>query len=122
MKKFKIGDLVVISVILLITAGVFCFRFFCCDDGQAVCISVDGNEEIYSLEKDRTLEIENGGVSLKVVIEKGSVFVADSNCPEKTCLNMGRISKYGDTIACVPAKVLVKIISGEEAEYDYVIG
>lgn len=123
MKRLKIGDIIVISVILLITAGVFCFRLFGFAQGKSVVISYGQNETVYTLDENRRIDIENNGIVLSVVIEDGFVFVDSSNCPEKSCVNMGKISCVGQSIACVPAELFVKIIGGEgDNNYDLIVG
>ncbi len=122
MKKVKLGDIVIISVILLITAGVFCFRLFGFESGERVVVSIDGKETEYLLDENRTVNIENGGVKLCVVIENGEVVVTDSNCPEQSCVHMGKISDTGESIACIPARLFVKITGEGEADYDYIVG
>ena len=57
MKNLKIGDVIVICLILALTAGVFCFRFFGMQIGQSAIISVGGQSETYSLNEDRQIEI-----------------------------------------------------------------
>ena len=59
---------------------------------------------------------------LVLVIEKGSVYVKISDCPEKSCVNMGKITKAGEVIACAPLKIYVKIMGDGGDGYDYVVG
>lgn len=122
MKKLKIGDIVVISLILLITAGVFCFRLFGFSTGESVVISYGENEAIYNLNENRTLNIDNNDIMLSVVIENGCVWVDNSSCPEQVCVNCGKISRVGQSVACVPAELFVKIIGEGENDYDFIVG
>ena len=122
MKKLKIGDIIVISVILLITAGVFCFRLFGFAEGEAVVVTYGENEKVYSLDENSRFNIESNDISLTVVIENGCVFVDNSNCPEKICINNGKISRVGQSIACVPAHLLIKIIGEGDNDYDLIVG
>ena len=55
-------------------------------------------------------------------IENGAVFVESSDCPEQSCVRMGRISKKGQSVACVPAMLYVKITGGDGSGYDAIIG
>ncbi len=40
-----------------------------------------------------------------------------ADCPDKLCVKQGKISKSGESIICLPHKVVVKI-SAEERESD----
>ena len=122
MKNIKIGDVVVISLILLVTAGVFGFRLLGFECGEFAVVSFDGRETVYSLSEDRRLDLKGNGVSFTLVIENGAVFVESSDCPEQSCVRMGRISKKGQSVACVPAKLYVKITGGDGSGYDAIIG
>ncbi|MBE6718281.1 MAG: NusG domain II-containing protein [Ruminococcaceae bacterium] len=122
MSKIKIGDIVIIGVILLITLGVLCFRLINVDRGEFVSISVGENVDKYNLNENQTIDINNKDISLTVVIQDNQVYVKSTDCPEKSCMNMGKISKSGECIACVPARVYIKIEGKGSADYDYVIG
>lgn len=122
MKKIKIGDVVVILLLLLITAGVFCFRLFGFENGNTVVISVDGVSSSYPLDIDRTLVIENEGITLTVVIKDKKAYIDNSDCPEKNCVLSGKIGKKGEIVVCAPSKVYIKIAGEGENDYDFILG
>ena len=70
----------------------------------------------YSLDEDGTyvLENEDGGTNT-LVIENGEAYVTEASCPDGICKNMGKISKSGQSIVCLPNKVVIDII-GDGAE------
>ena len=53
----------------------------------------------------------------KVIIGDGVVWMEEADCPDKLCVNQGRISKAGQTIICLPNRIMVTIIGGT-AQYD----
>ena len=59
-----------------------------------------------------TVEGYQGG-SNTVVIENGTVYMKDADCPDKLCEKTGKISKNGETIVCLPHRVVVEIQGGE---------
>lgn len=122
MKKIKIGDVIVILLLLLITAGVFCFRLFGFEKGNTVVISVDGVSSSYPLDIDRTLVIENEGITLTVVIKDKKAYIDNSDCPEKNCVLSGKIGKKGEIVVCAPSKVYIKIAGEGENDYDFILG
>lgn len=67
----------------------------------------------------RTFNLEAGRITVEVVPGKG-IHILDTNCPAKTCLHHGWISRTGETIACLPNKLLVEV-EGEDSGYDAVI-
>jgi len=121
-KRILVGDVIVISVILLISAIIAGVRFWESESGSVVFVDINGDERQFDLTNDRTVNLYSCGHSLKMVIKNGEVYVSESDCQDNTCVHMGKISTQGECIVCVPAKIYIKIISEEEADYDYVIG
>ncbi|MCH5251640.1 MAG: NusG domain II-containing protein [Lachnospiraceae bacterium] len=62
----------------------------------------------------RTISSSSGG-SNTFKIEKGAVTITDATCNDKICLHSGSISKTGETVVCLPHR-LVLSISGESEE------
>ncbi|MER2183468.1 MAG: NusG domain II-containing protein, partial [Clostridia bacterium] len=59
----------------------------------------------------------NGGTNT-LVIENGEAWVSEANCPDKICMGMGKISKNGEFIACLPNQVIIVVEGGEESPVD----
>ena len=107
----KRGDIIFISVCaLLIGAALVFFATISAKTGRTVVIE-EANEVFgtYPLSEDRVIEVTGIlGVST-VVIEDGEVYMKDSPCPNKVCIDMGRKSKKGDTIICIPNRIYITI-------------
>ena len=81
--------------------------------GNTVEISVDGKPYgEYSLLEDRTFEISTEYGSNTVCISGGKVCISESDCPNHDCERFGKISAPGQTITCLPHR-LVLAVSGE---------
>ena len=67
------------------------------------------------------------GVNL-VCVEGDGVYMKQAGCPQQICVSMGKISAAGQTIACIPCRVLVVLrvngdgSGGEEADTDAISG
>lgn len=77
-------------------------------DGLATEITED---KMKSLIDDNILQSENKNLSDLniVVIEHGKAFVREANCPDKICVNHSEISNVGESIICLPHKLIVEI-------------
>jgi len=53
--------------------------------------------------------MESGGGKNIVEIKSGAVSVIEADCPDKICIRRGAIKNVGETIACVPHKLLIEI-------------
>lgn len=67
----------------------------------------------------RSFSFEAGRITVEAVPGEG-VHISESNCPAKVCVHSGWAGRPGETIACLPNKLLVEI-EGEDREYDAVI-
>lgn len=109
--KKEVLLLVVIFVVILIIALVFYGRTR--EDGDKVIVTVDNQVYgTYSLTENQEVDIEiDGVVTNHLVIKDGLADVTDANCPDHLCVNMKSISKDGETIVCLPNKMIVEIES-----------
>lgn len=83
--------------------------------GISIQIRIDGTvEESFSLGRNRTYEIDAGdGSTNLLIIRDGQAWIEEASCPDGLCVNMGKISKSGQSIVCLPNKVVVEIIGRE---------
>lgn len=120
MKKndvIMIGIIVVIALVALVGVNLYGERNT--KDAQAV-VTVDG--EVYGsypLSEDREVKIEseNGGYNL-LIIEDGVAYIQEASCPDKICVHHKPVDKTGETLVCLPNKVVVEIQNGEDADVD----
>ena len=84
-------------------------------DGKYVTVQIDGKEKArYSLEDDGEYPIENGDYENLLCIEDGKAFVKEANCRDKICVSHRAINKSGETIVCLPHKVVIAVEDGEK--------
>ena len=118
---FKKADIAIAVVVLLAFVGLIVL--LCMPQGDKVVIRVDGKiEYTYSLRQDRVISIDyNGEKNANViVIKNGTVYVKSATCKNHDCVDMGKISKTGEVITCLPHKLMVEIV-GKNAKVDTVI-
>lgn len=118
--KKKKRDIIFIGVLLVVALiAFFVVDKFIKKDGNKVVIKVDGEiVKIVNLTDTNNI-IVNGydGGTNTVVIENGTVYMTEADCPDKICVNTGKISKIGETIVCLPHRVVVEI-QGEVSRSD----
>ncbi len=85
----------------------------------SVTVKVNGViEGSYSLGEDQEIEI-NGGTN-RLIIKNGKADMEAADCPDKLCVNQKAVSKNGESIICLPNKVIVEVESSENGEFDAV--
>ena len=87
-----------------------------------VSISVDGETvERCALSTYEGGTYESRGYTLTVAVENGAVRVSESDCPNQDCVHSGAISRAGQSIVCLPARVAVTL-EGAASDYDLIAG
>ena len=75
----------------------------------------------YSLAIDRVVDITTAdGEMNRLVIRDGKAFMESATCPDGVCVSHRPISREGETIVCLPHKVVVTVIGGNENEPDVI--
>lgn len=85
------------------------------EDGKLqLRITVAGDEYgTYSLEKEQTIKIQDTNVCK---IKDGKVTMVSAQCPDQLCRKQGPICRPGETIVCLPNKVVLEIKGSGEQE------
>ncbi len=114
-RLFKRSDLIIIAAVLALSvASLVIFRFIRgFAEPAAVEIRVNGSlTATYPLNIDRSFTVEgfNGGM-VYGVIKDGVVDVTDATCPDRICVDHSAISHTGESIVCLPNRVVVTISS-----------
>ena len=53
-----------------------------------------------------------------LIVEKGTCYMEWANCPDQLCIHQGRISRRGETIVCLPNRVVVKVTEAKPSDFD----
>ena len=115
-KNYK-RDLLLVGILLLAALLLFALTRGTRESGAEAVVTVDGTEVgRYPLSKAGTFPL-NGGTNI-LVIENGEAWVTEANCPDKICMAMGKISRNGEFIACLPNRLLIVVEGGEKAAVD----
>ncbi len=114
----KKHDFILIGAVLAIAAVIFGILYFGGNGGQYVEIEIDGKiTQSLPLDRDAELEIktEKNGVNT-LVIRDGYAAVTDANCPDKICVHHRKINRNGESIICLPHRVVISISDKSNAE------
>jgi len=59
------------------------------------------------LNQSQVIQLNEFNPPVGVEVRNGSIAIIRNNCPHKLCIKMGSISKGGQSIVCVPKKILI---------------
>lgn len=101
------------SVILVAVLGMLLFR----TSGNTVTVTIDGKMfGEYSLGRNRSIEIKSELGSNLLVIKDGKAYVESASCPDGICANHRPISYDGESIICLPNKVVIVIDNKQDTD------
>jgi len=105
------ADKVLIGVILL-AIGISSWWVFKSPKEEIVEIQTPDHVERVNLSSKSQIIFAHGALGTTTIEIKGKrVRVIDSPCSQKLCVKMGWKNKNGETIVCVPNKVVIKIVN-----------
>ena len=123
LKLTKYDALVVAAVLLLAAALGARYWFAPSDSGALVAVvSVDG-VEVERLAFDNTeRDYQNNGYTVHVVTTPDGVRVDRADCPTQDCVHTGVINRAGQSIVCLPARIVITLEGAASAGYDVIAG
>lgn len=122
MKKFDIIIIISFILISIVSAVWFMFSSNKKYEHRYAEIYVEGvlYKRINLTEnmEEMTIPIETKLGKNIIHISKGKVNMVDADCHDRVCVKSGTIEKVGETIVCLPHKVVVEIKGEGKAETD----
>ena len=107
------NDIILAVVIVLIAAAGLLLFVFNREQGSTVSVKVDGIQiASYPLAEDREVPIKTGDNDEHInvlVIKDGKASISEADCPDKICVETRAVSYVGETVVCLPHKLVIEI-------------
>ncbi len=117
-KKYKndiilLGTILIISIIAIIVVNIFK------EKGTYVVVVNDQKEvATYSIEENIEIKLSFEDDKYNIlVIKDGYAYIKDATCKDHICVKHNKISMVGETIVCLPNKIVIKI-TGDKQDID----
>ncbi len=114
------NDVIFILALLILSAAFTLYLFVFRESGDRVEVTVDGVVYgVYSLGENRTEEIrtgEEGEQVNRLVILDGKAYMESATCPDGICVAHRPVFRRGESIVCLPNRVVVTVISDEDGD------
>ena len=117
-RRKRRNDIVFILALVIICTFVGLSFFFFRETGDSVTVTVDGTTYgTYARSNDVTVEIKNadGEITNTLVIKDGKAHVEYASCPDGICVAHKPISREGESIVCLPNRVVITVVSSESS-------
>ncbi|MCR5357438.1 MAG: NusG domain II-containing protein [Lachnospiraceae bacterium] len=122
MKKPDKNDIILMAVITAAAVLIMLFLFAFRERGVYAYVYVDGKLfGEYPLNKDCEIQVTgyDGGTNI-LVIKDNTARIKEASCPDKLCMHQGKISINGQSLICLPNRVVVEIKGWGGDGYDAV--
>lgn len=104
--KFRKNDIILIASLLVVSTIALFALLLTREDGAKAKVEIGGKlYGTYALNDNKEIDLKKS----TLVIEDGNAFVKNSNCRDKICEHQGRINEIGETIVCLPNKIIITI-------------
>ena len=115
MVKKRRLDIIILIVLIVIAIGSWIAVTVLFD----VEVIVDNHvQKVISLNDDGEYQVDDGEYSNIITIKNREVYMKSSDCPDQICVKQGKIKKQGESIICLPHKLVIRIASEEYPEVD----
>lgn len=119
---FKLFDVLVIGVLLVVSV---CLVVFLPQKKGAYAEVYVDNKLVLTRPLNVDYEVKiltNNGEHYNVVkIENGYVFISDSDCDDKVCINTGKTNTSNKSIICLPHNLKIIVVNSIDDDVDIVI-
>lgn len=113
-KAFRLRDLAVIVPFLALALILACVFSRSSAGAPVAVVEKDGTEfcriRLSEITEEKTIDV-GGEMNVRLLAEPGAISFLSSDCPDKTCVRTGKLTKAGQAAVCLPGRVSVRIIS-----------
>ena len=107
----KKTDLLLVAGALIIAGGIW--FFYSAGDGES--------KAFLPLGEDDSIRIDTDGGYNVITVKDGEVTVSEADCRDQICVEHKKIRKTGETIVCLPHKLVVTITGDKPGDFDAVV-
>jgi len=111
--KFKKGDIIIV-IILIAALGFWLYNNYITSRSSVDNLVIEINGNVYKripiseLKTEQRIHIDiDENKYIDIVANEAGAHVEDVICPDKLCKKTGVINKIGQTIVCLPNKVVI---------------
>ena len=113
------NDVILIAALLMLGGALALFLLFTRQMGGRVLVQVDGETVMeLPLSEDTRTVLGEDGHSNTLVVENGAVRVVEADCPDQVCVRHGAVRYAGESIVCLPHRLIVTIEGGAASGID----
>lgn len=119
-RLFRWGDAIPALCCVILAAVLFAARFLNGAGEYVLVQTPDGEQRLSLSEQTEQVFVGKDGLTVTVAVQHGGVQVVCADCPDQVCVHTGRIRQSGRAIACLPAGIVITVLSDHDDAPDAV--
>ena len=117
------NDILLAAGLLLLGGTLALFLWLTRQAGGTVTVQIDGRTVMeLSLNEDTQIVLGEGDHTNTLVIEGGKAQVVEASCPDRICVRQGAVQYSGESIVCLPHKLVITVQGGVDSGLDGAAG
>lgn len=113
------NDAILIAALMLLGGALAVFLYATRQDGGYVSVQMDGQTVMeLPLSEDTQVLLGEDGHTNTLVIRNGTAQVMEADCPDQICVRQGAVQYEGESIVCLPHKLVVSVEGGQGSGID----
>lgn len=112
--KLKKADTVLIAILVLISF--LPVIFFSAAPVSHAILKIDGTQQKefdLAIDQSYRYQAPDGDTNL-IEVKNEQIRIKSASCPDQRCVQQGWISEHGETIVCLPHKLVIEIVGGDK--------
>lgn len=107
------NDVILIAVLIALGGALLLWLGLTRQAGGVAQVRIDGETVMeLPLSQDARVELGEPGRGNLLIIEDGTARVERADCPDQVCVRQGAVRYNGESIVCLPHKLIVSIEGG----------
>jgi hypothetical protein len=119
-RPFRPLDVIALALSLSTVGAFSVFAYAGGATNPNVIIEGSGEKWIYPLHENREVTVSGPLGDELIDIKDAQAWVVSSPCPNKICIQQGRISKPGQWMACLPNDIFIRVDGTSDTRVDMV--
>jgi len=120
---FKSGDKILILALAVIAAAFMIWNAMEADTTKNLTAVITQDSKLVekidlrSIDKPLYINLHEEGIHQTILAEKGRIRFLKSDCPNKTCVKTGWLTRSGTRAVCLPSRVSITMV-GDNKQVD----
>ena len=121
-QRYKKDFLILMILVVIAFISFLIIRFYYGKDSGEVQVYVDNKlVASYDIRIDDTYIVNVSDEYNEIIVKDGQVCVSRSSCKNQVCVQHSLISMVGESIICLPHKLVIQIYKGDKTQDDHAL-